>query len=281
MAWVPQGSLKGAQGDPATNPVTSVAGRTGDVTVTKVDVGLGNVDNTADTSKTVASAAKLTTARTINGVSFNGTANITVADATKEPAITAGTTAQYRRGDKTWQTLNADAVPDGTTNKAYTAAEKTKLAGIAAGADVTPSLAAVATTGSYADLSGKPTIPDVSGKADKATTISAGTGLSGGGDLSTNRSLSVGYGSTAGTACQGNDTRLSNARPPTAHTHNASDVNAGTLAYARLPVGVAASTVAAGNDSRIVNAVQSGASGSVVVGTLPGTGVTGVLYVVP
>ena len=31
-------------------------------------------------------------------------------DATKEPIITAGTTAQYWRGDKTWQTLNSTAV---------------------------------------------------------------------------------------------------------------------------------------------------------------------------
>jgi hypothetical protein len=39
-------------------------------------------------------------------------------------------------------------------------------------------------------------------------TITAGTGLSGGGDLSADRTLSVSYGSTAGTACQGNDARL-------------------------------------------------------------------------
>lgn len=42
----------------------------------KTDVGLGNVDNTADSAKVVASAAKLTTARTIGGVNFDGTANI-------------------------------------------------------------------------------------------------------------------------------------------------------------------------------------------------------------
>lgn len=44
--------------------------------VTKTDVGLGNVDNTADANKNVASAATLTTPRTIDGVSFNGSANI-------------------------------------------------------------------------------------------------------------------------------------------------------------------------------------------------------------
>ena len=56
-----------------------------DVTITKGDVGLGNVDNTADASKSVASAAKLTTARTITvagdatgSVSFDGTKNVTL-----------------------------------------------------------------------------------------------------------------------------------------------------------------------------------------------------------
>ncbi|POB14830.1 hypothetical protein [Halobacteriovorax sp. DA5] len=41
----------------------------------------------------------------------------------KEPTITAGTTAQYWRGDKSWQTLDTDAVPEGATNKYYTAAQ--------------------------------------------------------------------------------------------------------------------------------------------------------------
>jgi hypothetical protein len=56
--------------------VDSVAGKTGVVTLVKGDVGLGNVDNTADSTKSVSSAATLTTARTIGGVSFNGSANI-------------------------------------------------------------------------------------------------------------------------------------------------------------------------------------------------------------
>ena len=57
-----------------------------------------------------ATATKLATPRAINGVNFDGTANITVVDATKEPAFATGTAAQYRRGDKTWQTLNKSAV---------------------------------------------------------------------------------------------------------------------------------------------------------------------------
>ena len=50
-------------------------------------------------------------------------------------------------------------------------------------------------------------------------TITAGTGLTGGGSLDADRTLAVSYGTTAGTAAQGNDARLSDARTPTAHTH--------------------------------------------------------------
>lgn len=39
-------------------PVSSVAGKTGAVTLVKGDVGLGNVDNTADTAKPVSTAAQ-------------------------------------------------------------------------------------------------------------------------------------------------------------------------------------------------------------------------------
>ena len=85
--------------------------------------------------------------------------------------------------------LSADLIEDGTTNKVYTATEKTKLSGIASGAEVnvqsdwnvtntssdayiqnkpdlsiyaqSSNLATVATSGSYNDLSDKPTIPTV------------------------------------------------------------------------------------------------------------------------
>lgn len=70
--------------------VDSVAGKTGVVTLVKGDVGLGSVDNTADSAKNVLSATKLTTARTINGVSFDGSANITLT-ATATNTLTIGT----------------------------------------------------------------------------------------------------------------------------------------------------------------------------------------------
>ncbi|KXP11678.1 hypothetical protein AXK57_21585 [Tsukamurella pulmonis] len=51
-------------------------------------------------------------------------------------------------------------------------------------------------------------------KASSARKIIAGTGLTGGGDLTADRTLSVPYGTTAGTSAQGNDPRLSDKRVP-------------------------------------------------------------------
>lgn len=48
--------------------------------------------------------------------------------------------------------------------------------------------------------------------ARKSVQIKAGTGLTGGGTLEADRTLTVKYGNTAGTACQGNDVRLADAR---------------------------------------------------------------------
>lgn len=66
--------------------VLSVNGQTGVVNVSKTDVGLGNVDNTADVNKAVLSATKLATARTISltsdvtgSANFDGSGNISIA----------------------------------------------------------------------------------------------------------------------------------------------------------------------------------------------------------
>lgn len=71
--------------------------------LTKESVGLDNVDNTADADKPISTA----TAAALAG---------------KEPTIAAGTTAQFWRGDKSWQALvaittistNADATVTST-----------------------------------------------------------------------------------------------------------------------------------------------------------------------
>ncbi len=72
---------------PATAPVTSVAGKTGVVTLVKTDVGLTNVDNTSDVAKPIS---------TLTQTALNA----------KEATVTSGTTTQYYRGDKSWQTLD-------------------------------------------------------------------------------------------------------------------------------------------------------------------------------
>lgn len=74
---------KGVDG---TGAVVSVAGKSGVVVLDKADVGLGSVDNTADSTKAVLSASKLTTARTItitgeansSPISFDGSGNISI-----------------------------------------------------------------------------------------------------------------------------------------------------------------------------------------------------------
>ena len=88
------------------------------------------------------------------------------------------------------------------------------------------------------------------GKAPTTRAITAGTGLTGGGDLTANRTLAVSYGTTAGTAAQGNDTRLSDARTPTSHAAShasggadalaisGAQVTSGTIPPARLATGV-------------------------------------------
>ncbi len=64
--------------------------------ITKAAVGLGNVDNTSDANKPISSA----TATALAG---------------KEPTIVAGTTAQFWRGDKTWQNVTTiQPFPAGT-----------------------------------------------------------------------------------------------------------------------------------------------------------------------
>jgi len=101
----------------------------------------------------------------------------------KESTITAGTTAQYWRGDKSWQTLDKTAVG---------------LANVDNTSDANKPVSSATTTA-------------LNGKANTTTTISAGTGLSGGGDLSANRTISASFGATSGTIAQGNDSRITGA----------------------------------------------------------------------
>ena len=77
------------------------------------------------------------------------------------------------------------------------------------------------------------------------------------------------YGTGANTACVGNDARLSDARTPLAHNHNATDINAGTVATARLGSGTANNTTYLRGDQTWATPASSAATVTAGVGTSP------------
>ena len=54
-------------------------------------------------------------------------------------------------------------------------------------------------------------------KVPTSRAVSAGSGLTGGGDLSADRTIVADFGTGAGKVTEGNDARLSDARTPTTH----------------------------------------------------------------
>lgn len=95
-------------------------------TLDKAALGLGNTDNTSDANKPISTAAQ------------------TELDA-KEPTITAGTTGQYWRGDKTWQALDKSTIGlsnvDNTSDSAKPISDDTQDAlDLKANADTTVNL---------------------------------------------------------------------------------------------------------------------------------------------
>ena len=73
-------------------------------------------------------------------------------------------------------------------------------------------------------------IADTSALVTTARQVIAGTGLTGGGTLAADRTLAVAYGSSAGTAAQGNDARLSDTRTPTDGTVTTAKIASGGIA---------------------------------------------------
>ena len=69
----------------------------------------------------------------------------------------------------------------------------------------------------------------LNGKVATSRQVLAGTGLTGGGDLTADRTLAVSYGTAAGTAAQGNDSRLSDTRTPTDGSVTAAKIAAGAV----------------------------------------------------
>lgn len=122
----------------------------------------------------------------------------------KEPTIINGTNGQYWRGDKSWQTLDKTAV--GLTNVDNTSDTNKPVSSATQGA--------------------------LNAKADKTTTITGSTSITGGGDLSASRTLSLvndvaspGTGKYYGTDGSGNKGYFT--LPATGETNTASNVGTG------------------------------------------------------
>ena len=118
--------LDGIESGAEKNTVTSVAGKIGDVTISKDDVGLGNVDNTADKDKFVAHAVTADNAYTLGGKPAADFMLKSEHDEYDSVIATALTDLDQRKVDKVkgkWLSSND-----------YTTDEKNKLAGIEDGA---------------------------------------------------------------------------------------------------------------------------------------------------
>ena len=107
-----------------TDAVASVAGRTGNVVLTKSDVGLDLVDNTTDASKNVLSATKLTTTRNIaltgdvtGNVNFDGSSDISITATVAPNSVSLGsdTTGDYVAGN----TAGTGITVSGTVGEAW------------------------------------------------------------------------------------------------------------------------------------------------------------------
>ena len=190
--------------------------------------------------------------------------------------VTAGTDVLAWNSSVTLATVNGTAIkaklpqnPDNDTKVAVTLGTTTKA--YLLGTSTTPTSTAqavtsIADTGVYLDTT--------AGNLTATKFNGDGTGLNIGSTANlplittTNGKITTGsFGTAANTFCQGNDSRLSDARTPTSHTHG-NITNAGAIgSTANLPVitttsgvlttgsfGTAANTFCQGNDSRLSNA---------------------------
>jgi hypothetical protein len=85
--------LAGIESGAQVNTVNSVAGKTGNVTLAKADVGLSNVDNTSDANKPVSTAQQTALDLKANLASPTFTGNVTLGNSTPTSALHAASKA--------------------------------------------------------------------------------------------------------------------------------------------------------------------------------------------
>ena len=117
-------------------PNYTLSGLGGVPTTRQLTINGITLDLSADRTWSVGTVTSITFSGPLTGGTITGSGTVGILQASgsqngylsstdwttfnsKEPAIAAGTTAQYWRGDKSWQTLNTTAVPEGT-NLYYT-----------------------------------------------------------------------------------------------------------------------------------------------------------------
>ncbi|WP_370045464.1 MULTISPECIES: hypothetical protein [Salipiger] len=123
--------LSGVEAGADVSPVASVAGKTGAVSLGKADVGLGNADNTSDADKPVSTAQQLA----LDGKA--SAAQGALADSSVQPGDLASVATSG----------SSDDLSEGASNLLMTAAERSKLGGVEAGADVSPVASVAGKTG--------------------------------------------------------------------------------------------------------------------------------------
>lgn len=151
-------------------------------TLGKSDVGLSSVDNTADVDKPVSTATlaaltgkvdttdtRLTDARTPLDASVTD-AKVAVGAAIAIAKLELDPTLRSNHSG----TQTADTIINGTTNKVYTATEKTKLTGIATGATVNDTDANLKSRANHTGSQTASTISDFSAAADARITLQKG-----------------------------------------------------------------------------------------------------------
>lgn len=196
-------------------PVQTVNGMVGNVSLTKAHLGLGNVDNTSDLAKPISTATQtaldLKAAKSVlltAGVGLDGGGDLS---ANRTFDLDAATQASLLLANSAVQPARTITAGTGLTGGGSLAADRTialngaSIASLALADTSVQSLADLGITASateinYTDgvtsniqtqLDALPTSGTVALKADKSIVISAGTGLTGGGDLSANRTIAL------------------------------------------------------------------------------------------
>ena len=116
---------------------------------------------------------------------------------------------------------------------------------------------------------------NVSGVVPTTRQVASGTGLAGGGNLSADRTLSVLYGTTAGTAAQGNDVRLSDARTPLAHATTHHTGGSDPLTATNIGAAEATTQMVAGTGLSGGGTLEANRTFTVLYGTTAGTAAQG------